>query len=146
MKKKKNWKPQYRKFVRQLVGELQYRMFLTLYSIDINYAQDEKAEKKADDKCVGADIKTDNRYYTGYITLYPVTHLLWDVGKKRELAEVVVHEMCHILTDPLYKIAIDAINNSNQKFIEDIREQTTQHICNMVMASLEKEKPHLIGI
>lgn len=146
MKKKKEWKPQYRKFVRELVGDLQWRLFITNYSIDVSYAKDDKAEKESKDNCVAADIKTDHRYYTAYITIYPNTHLMWDNGKKREVANVVVHEICHILTDPLYKLTVDSVTNTSHKFHEDLREQITQQLANIVMAYLEKDKPKLVGL
>jgi hypothetical protein len=145
VKIKKKWMPGYRKFVRELIGHLQYAMFLNLYQIDVSYEKEPKTGsfKKADDNCVAADIRTDHRYYNATVNLYPITHQRWSDGNKKGVAEIVIHELCHIITDPLYKVAYGESTKSNHSFLEDTREQTTQHIANMVLCALEREKPKL---
>lgn len=130
----------YRKFIRELIKELQYKIFINLYSIDIAYVDNPKKENK---NCA-AEIETSYRYYTAYISIYPITYKMWLDGKREEVAETIVHELCHIITDPLYKNIY--FTKGNHRFIEDIREQTTQHIANIVMNYLRDMKPKLIGL
>ncbi len=144
--KKKGWMPEYRKFCRELTSYLQYKMFLNLYQIDLEYLKEPKEKGKtfeeADDNCVAADIETSHRYYTAHVNIYPVTHKRWP--DKRKVAEVIIHELCHVITDPMYKFAVDVVTNSNAKHLEDMREQSTQHIANIVMCALERENPKML--
>jgi len=49
----------------------------------------------------------------------------------KEVLPVLVHEMCHPLTDPLYDKAVARF--SGNKEIEDERERLTDHIANIVL-------------
>ncbi len=149
--KSKKWAPAYRAFCRKLIREMQSTMYFHNYNIDIRYQKKPKEHGKevqfkpvAPDHCVTADIVTDHRYYSATINLYPNTHDMWLNGDKYKVAQVIVHELCHILTDPLYKIAVDSVTNTNGKYVEDIREQTTQQISNICMDLLQKQNPKLL--
>lgn len=148
--KSKKWAPMYRAFCRKVVRQMQCSMYFHNYNIDIRYQKKEKEHGKehefkpvAADHCVTADISTDHRYYDARMNLYPNTHDIWLGGDKRKVAHIIVHELAHIITDPLYKIAVDAVTNSNGKYVEDVREQTTQQIANICMDLLEHDMPKL---
>lgn len=137
MKKESPELKKYRSFVRNIASICQRVMFLNLYTIDIEYPQASKKEKRDDGNSCVAEIYTNHRYYSACITLYPETFQRWKRKGKRSVADAIVHEFCHIITDPLYKRAYQTSNNENADFLEDLREQTTQHIANIVMAYLE---------
>lgn len=139
----KEWEPKYRKWCRDLIRELQWKMSINLYEIGIEWEKAPKKKddfQKANDHCVTGEISTNHRYYSAVIKLYPNALEIWKGGDKRKCAEVIVHEMCHIITDPLYKIAYQTSNDLNHDFVEDIREQTTQHLSNILMAYLDDTK------
>ena len=50
---------------------------------------------------------------------------------KGNLTPYVIHEMCHLITDPIYVKAMGRF--SSQKEVEDEREMLTEHICNIVL-------------
>lgn len=52
-------------------------------------------------------------------------------GNTRDAFQVLVHEMCHPLTDPLYGVATDRYCNKTQ--MENEREALTDHIANIVL-------------
>lgn len=79
-------------FVRKTLQELQYALFLTEYKIDIGYAKD-KSEKSPG---LIAEISSSAVYFDAYITIYP---LFWEKNED-ERREALVHEMCHIYTQP----------------------------------------------
>ena len=136
----KEEKKKYMAFCRRIAYELQPKMFLNLYGIDFEYCWQEKDTDKHNDNCVTAEIKTNHRYYSAHLKLYPSTFEMFKKGKRERVAEVIVHELCHIITDPLYKIANEGSSNNTMPFIEDVREQTTQHLTNIMMCYLQDLK------
>lgn len=53
--------------------------------------------------------------------------------------EIILHEMTHLLTEPLYHIAWESRSNSTGEFIELIREQQTQRTTNCLLALYPKK-------
>lgn len=51
--------------------------------------------------------------------------------KKENIVPYIIHEMCHIITDPLYCKAVTTFISKNE--IEDERELLTDYICNIVV-------------
>ncbi len=52
-------------------------------------------------------------------------------GKKESVFGVLVHEMCHALTDPLYDHAIRRY--TTKEGINDEREKLTDHLANVIL-------------
>jgi hypothetical protein len=52
----------------------------------------------------------------------------------KDISRYVVHELCHLITDPLYSKAFDRFVSKNE--IEDERERLTDWIARMVMRLL----------
>ena len=55
---------------------------------------------------------------------------LWKDGKKEELRKILIHELCHSITDPFYSKAID--RHTGKADLEDERERVTDHIANII--------------
>ena len=54
----------------------------------------------------------------------------WQNGYKPHVERVIVHELCHVLTDPLYCKAISRF--IDKESVEDERERLTDHFTNVV--------------
>ena len=59
----------------------------------------------------------------------------WGSGKKAMARDILVHEMCHAVTDPLYTKAMARFVGKEE--IEDEREQLTDHLANIVIKLTE---------
>ena len=57
-----------------------------------------------------------------------------------EIIDWLVHELVHVLIDPLYFIAADAMANTSFKFLTTKREQAVTRITNIIMKGLNVEK------
>lgn len=58
---------------------------------------------------------------------------LWKEKKKEELKAIIIHELCHSVTDPLYCKAISRYVTSGD--MEDERERLTDHLANVIVKS-----------
>ena len=58
----------------------------------------------------------------------------YDHGKP--MAHIIVHELCHLITDPLYSRAFDRF--TTESALEDERERVTDHVAKVVFALYKK--------
>jgi len=54
-----------------------------------------------------------------------------DYFKKGKLKPIIIHELCHPITDPLYAKAIDRYSGKNE--ILDEREKLTDYIASLII-------------
>lgn len=132
---KKYPKP-YKKYIATLLDHLRREMFCGEYTMDIEY-RESLGEKS--DAIVSANITVDGTYLHCIIRVSDHCHQLYKDKKYKRLAEILTHEMCHLLTEPLYKIAINAITNTSGDFLEEIRERQTQRITNALFHRMPKD-------
>lgn len=92
-----------KKFVREIIKELQYALFLTEYEIDVCYQDIDHPKKPG----LVAEIFPSHIYFTAEILIYP---LFWEKSLE-ERRSYLVHEMCHIYTEP-YKEMWERMSNS----------------------------------
>lgn len=146
MKKKTNkkWEPKYTKFIQDLICVLRKEMFLHKYTIGVKYSS---KPRDVDDEnahgTVTAEIRTNSTYYFADIMFYPQALDMWKNGDKNSLIECVVHELCHVLNHPLTEQAEKASCSSNEEFILNIVEQSTQHLAIIITSFLRETKPEL---
>jgi hypothetical protein len=92
------------------------------------------------------EVKRKNPAYMGCYLCYPYLNAKieysdeaekdWNDGKDME--HIVLHELCHLLTDPLYCKAFARFVSKEE--IEDERERLTDHICNIVLPLCKTNK------
>jgi hypothetical protein len=78
----------------------------------------------------------DSRYLTSYIHFTPYSKEMWDEGRLTSLSECVIHEVCHILLNPLHEFAKQAASPQTESQLTDILEQTTQRLTRIVIEHL----------
>ena len=122
----------YKDFVRKTVRELTEYFNLSDWNGAIRWEL--PAEK--DEQTVAACIEINDKYL--YATLYigPALKKYWDNHDWVNFIDLLVHEFSHILTEPLYDIAIDAVTNTSRKFLEEVRERQTQRITVLILKGL----------
>ena len=57
----------------------------------------------------------------------------WQKGNISYAKKILVHEMCHKVTDGLYSKAVSVFRTKDE--VEDEREMLTDHIANIIMAN-----------
>lgn len=77
-----------------------------------------------------ANIVTTSSYLRSHITIFEELFKPYN-----PLEKIIVHEMCHVLTEPSYSIAVDFYNgkHTSLKDIEHFREVSTESIARAVL-------------
>ncbi len=114
--------------VTRVAGELNLHEWLISLNFDI--------EDEAGFEDTTAWMNADTRYLSAYIYFTPNARGLWDEGRMIQLKECVVHEVTHILLEPMHKFAKQAASPQTESQLTDILEQTNQRLARIVIEHL----------
>ena len=131
-------KYEYKDYVYKLVSYLRTEIFHGEYRFVIFY---EKSDKDCDseDRSIAAEITVDVEYLNFTLYLYPICERWWKEKKYGEIGQTIVHELCHILTQPLYNLALFDAAPSQKNPFKEINERQTQRIANIIDYLLPKD-------
>lgn len=106
-KRHKLWPPQkFRTFVENTVDEIKEEHGLK--DFEIKYAFATKPTPVDDDgvpKTTAATIHIDPKYLDALITVYPIMVDLWKDNSQNRIREILCHEIAHIRTDKMVRLA-----------------------------------------
>lgn len=121
----------YKKFVDKTITQWQKILHLTIYDIVVHYA-----EKDADSDAESS-ILINQKYYTATITLYPIHLDIWKNGLP-EARKIIVHELTHILVDPLWEFAADRTLKKDVDEFTKIGEQLTETFARILTKNIKE--------
>ena len=140
MKKKPGSKKKesYKKWVSRMVAFGKKKLSLQEWTAYMTY---EKCKNKEDEGVAGTcEIKVDYLWFN--MCLYPAVENFYNKGKYEEAFETILHELCHVYTEPMYLIANEEVPKSRDREIEMLREQGTTRICSAIL-KLIPEKDYM---
>ena len=141
IKTAKRRKKSYWVFVNDIVRYLKEHFYLhswTIRTLQMKAAKPESNSEQFSGEDVVASMGSDNMYMDATLRLYPLAKKMWKEGSYDSLGRDIVHEFCHILTDPLYKIAINGVSRREGPNLEHVRENTTQQMANIAILGIDK--------
>ena len=135
-KKKTYWE-----FTNGIVTYLTGHFYLHAWTIRVLNMKEAPGEANRD--CYNGDdviasMSSDHSYMYATLKLYPAAVKLFKEGRYDYLGACLVHEFCHVLTDPLYRIAVEGVSRREGPNLEHVRENSTQSISNIVMPGIDK--------
>lgn len=87
-----------------------------------------------DDPCVFAEIHIDWTYLSFTILINePMTIEHIEDGRVKDIKYYLVHELVHLLIDPMYILAEDAQSNQTRPCLNRVREQTVERITRLLV-------------
>jgi len=122
----------YKSWVRNLVANVSAELNLQGWRIDLCW---EKDYPDGNDSVV-AHVEVMSDYYKASIHFTPYAEEIWKEGRVEVLGECIVHELVHILVDPVYQIAKKSSSEVTFPYLTSMNEQTTQRITRIVMQLL----------
>lgn len=137
-KKDKQWDT-YKAHIKKLSEAFRYTIFAGEYDIKTLYMEQ---EKDGDDPRTptAAEISIDSRYLLATITFYPLVYEWYKEKRWDDIARVVLHEMCHILTEPLYVFPLKWLNDQAHDDLKDVRERQTTRVTNALFQLIKKDE------
>lgn len=133
---------QFKKYIRELADYVRTLLFQGEYEMSIAYmSENENRNNRNNNRFLKyAEIEIDFTYLTFTINIYPLVENLWKKKDGWGIANIITHEMCHLLTEPLYHLAVPTISNATVDVLEEVRERQTQRITNTIMRFIPKDK------
>lgn len=122
----------YQTYVMTLIEVLQELLVLHEYEILLEFDSNSESEARA-------TISTNLDYLWAKLTVFPVVEKDFNEQNYEDIVETILHELVHILTDPLYKVAYAGTNAYTEPFLDNIREQTTQRITRIILPTLPED-------
>ena len=120
MKDKKRHK-QFERFALKLIAKYQPKLLLDRHIIEL----------EASNKATYMECHFRVPYLDTVIRYNPDKIMRdWSAGKLSDLRHAVIHELCHVVTDPLYAKANDRYVDKDT--MEEVRENLTDHIAMIV--------------
>jgi len=131
----------YQAYIRKLAQALRTELFLGEYALDIVFFKG----AIPDYENAAATCDVDNTYLDITVKVAGIVQKHWRNKHYWTICNILCHELCHALTDPLYHCSIQRIPDKkigawglvNNEW-ERVRERQTQRITNVVMALLPK--------
>lgn len=126
----------YKNYIREATGLLREKLFLNHYRMyyDFNPPFDKK------DTTVAAEIDIDYTYFLMHLKFGRILKRKYRDRRLEEVINILTHEMMHVVVDRLYEFAINAANNSTGSYLEQIRENTVQHMTNIFMMQVRLDQ------
>jgi len=123
-----------KQLIAEFTGKIQKFMSLHEWVGEIVYP------KWIHDSDAAGSISVDFDYLTFKISIdEKIFKRIIDDGKTKDITNILVHELSHVLIDPVYKMAIDSQTNHTMPFLEERREQAVQRITNIILKVLPEE-------
>lgn len=83
-----------------------------------------------------ASIEVSTDYFKAHISFRPFAERLFKAKDYETLHQCLVHEVCHILTDPLLQLAKKSASPTTVEFVTTANEQLTQRITLLVLRGI----------
>ena len=123
------------KIAREIRNDIYHGEYMAKY-----YFTDKNLTSRNEKGVVAAEIEISSTYLNYTITFYAPIYDMFKNKDYKGVVEIICHEICHLLTEPLYKLLGDSITNNNLSHYESIKEQQTQRITNIAMCMIEKKE------
>ena len=133
-------KDSFQAHVHKLVELFRAKLHLHEWSYKLHFdVEARKRQTKWAEGSVMAEISINPAYLRFDIGFSEEFREPFKAGQSYEVARTIMHELAHVITEPLYIIAVDAVTNTSNDFLLAEREKATERIANAVLSQLPKE-------
>lgn len=129
---KKPVKATYKSEVVRILALLSKDAMPSIYEYDIDVVFD-KPQSYFRNESVLAQVDVDIVYLSAVISPAPTLEDYWNLKNYEKVGWTLCHELCHILTEPLYDMAWDVVSKDLRDTLNDVRERQTERICKIIM-------------
>jgi hypothetical protein len=123
----------FKKVIEEALKALRWQFYLNAYTMHIVWEIDQKGPDVTalidvhPDAVVAASIAFDEVYLHFTVTVYKTCLDIWrNSCEEDSLFEILVHEFCHSIIDPIFLIALRDTPKKRQGILQNARERQTQ--------------------
>lgn len=124
----------YEKWVITFVENLSVHLNLHAWNIQVKISS---KPKEYSEGC-WAEVGSDSVYMQATLTTYPRLRESWDEREVDRVTEVLVHELCHLLIDPLHEHAVPFLSDTTRPMFTNILENVVQRTAMVIVKNLPK--------
>lgn len=128
----------YKKHIYKIVTWLWKEFNLHDYEIILKWVEKLGDYEEDSKRLIAAEIDIDSRYYVATITFSDGAYQYYIQKRFGDLFELIVHEMCHILTEPIVKVAERGVPKAADDMLDEVKEQVTQKLTNIIRVHYKK--------
>ena len=121
----------YEKWVTRLVDNVATHLDLAGWVIQVEFSSEEKEDRHADNTI-------NTTYLHSSICFYPPAKRDFDSGHPERVVIAVVHELVHVLLDPLHGWMCPYLSSTTTPFFMETLEQQTQKLTMVLLKTLPK--------
>lgn len=123
---------QFRAHVTKLFTWLREAFHLTEWDLELHFCQP--------DEDAAADINVDSTYLSAIIRVgSDILRQRYHARDSWQVMYTITHEFCHILTDPLFLVAVNGVTNSSVGFLRETNERQTTRIARILMGTIPQD-------
>jgi hypothetical protein len=127
--------PDFTEYVLKLATICKMAILHGEYNVSVK-VMDEPCEGNEDDTCTHMDVHIDDVYLWMRIRVYPEMLAFWKVGDYWQIADSMMHELCHLFIKPVETWFMWDVSSSQRDHVIETIERQTQRITNAMMKSL----------
>lgn len=130
---------EFKRYIFNLIGVCKALTYTGEYQIDVFFSDNECDNPFDDNRRVAAEISVDDAYLNATITIYPAIFEYWEDKEYKEIGKHILHELCHIVTEPLkgYPIRLGLLSPLQMDELRFINERQTQRIRNCILQQVQ---------
>lgn len=120
---------QFRAHVTKLFTWLREAFHLQEWDLELHFCEP--------DEDAAADINIDSTYLSAVVRVGS-DQLRHHYGVKDswQVMYTITHEFCHILTEPLFMVAVNGVTNTSVNFLRETNERQTTRIARILMGTI----------
>ena len=117
-----------KKIVEKYLTKLVNHLNLQDWEINVVYVPHDHTDNVG----VGMETDVDISYLRSEIRCYPICDKLTE----KQIKHILCHELCHIITEPMYSLCRANVNPHLYSLVEEQREQETERIARIALQAL----------
>lgn len=115
----------FRSFIGSAVERARREVYHHSFNIDINFMAEQITSDIHENMEIAAQITISMSYRSAIIQVYPELYKIYKTDKEKA-ALIVLHELCHLITEPLTELVKERFISPKQ--LVDVNESTTELI------------------
>ena len=124
-----SYTPELKSHIHHLISKVKLLILHHEYRVTVHW-MDDPAPTDTENISTKMSIRVNIEYLYCTIWIYPEMQTHWDREMYQDIGDFVLHEMCHLLTEPLWDLIRMDMRPSQECIFHEIYERQNQRVTN----------------